>query len=348
MFFVITMRVIGLLLCLFVSVHGWGRGDLEKYGPFQLALRSNLIKCNHDRTLNLDVSGIDVYFYDFSRNHVGTYAIDNAAQGILATPELDKVKKFIIFVPGYKSKITKKTEEQVRNTFRNYPNSYLIILDHSQYTNDKQGYIKSYERSVQYVYYIGKALANMLSGLKKGGISAKNMHCIGHSLGSQMLGQTGEIFTNLTGEKISRITALDPAGPCFSNSLIQEQVRSGVADYVEVYHCNAGGLGTTSVLGDIDFFVNKKGAAQPNCGTPWIPGIFDSSKAAKCNHRMCIDMYTATVNHPEWFIAHKCDTYKDYKKGGCSRNDVTMAGFWNPGTAKGVYYFSTEGHDVKQ
>ncbi|XP_059051570.1 phospholipase A1 member A-like [Achroia grisella] len=342
------MRTVFLLLCLFVSVYGWGRGDFEKYGPFQIALRSNLIKCRHDKDLNLDVSGVYVYFYDFSRNHVGTYLIDNAAQGILATPELDKVKKFIIFVPGYKSNITKKTEEQIRNTFRNYPNSYLIILDHSQYTNNKHGYIKSYERSVQHVHYIGKALAKMLSELRKAGISPKNMHCIGHSLGSQMLGQTGEIFINMTNERISRITALDPAGPCFSNSLIEEQVRSGVADYVEVYHCNAGGLGTTSVLGDVDFFVNKKGASQPNCGTPWIPGIFDSSKAAKCNHRTCIDVYTATVSHPEWFVAHKCDTYKDYKAGGCSRNDITMAGFWNPGTATGVYYFSTDGYDIKQ
>ncbi|KAM3960591.1 lipase member H [Aphomia sociella] len=344
---VVMMKALCLLLCSFVCVHGWGRGDFEKYGPFQMALKSNLIKCSHDRTLNLDVSGTEVYFYDFEKHYAANFPVEKAAQGILATPELDKRKKFIIFVPGYKSNINKPTQEQIRETFKNHPNSYLIILDHSPYTNDKDGMIKSYERSVRHVYYIGKSLAEMLTGLKTGGISPKNMHCIGHSLGSQILGQTGEIFINNTGKKISRITALDPAGPCFSNSLIQEQVRSGVAEYVEVYHCNAGGLGSSSVLGDIDFFVNKKGSSQPNCGTPWIPGIFDSSKAARCNHKTCVNMYTSTVSHPEWFIAHKCDKYTDYKKGGCSRNDVTMAGFWNPGTATGVYYFSTEGYDIK-
>lgn len=301
---------------------------------------------NHDRNLNLDVSGIDVYFYDFSHNDVETFTIDNAAKGILNYKNLEKVKKFIIFVGGYKSQINKKTEEQVRQAFRNFPNIYLIIVDHSQYTNDKQGQIKSYERSVKYVHYIGKAIAQMLAELKKGGISGKNMHCIGHSLGSQILGNTGEAFLDKTGEKLWRITALDPAGPCFSNALIQEQVRSGVADYVEVYHCNAGGLGTTSVLGDIDFFMNKKGRTQPNCGTPLIPGIFDSSKAAKCNHRACIDMWTATVRHPEWFLAFKCDEYNDFKKGECTNNDRTIAGFWNPGNATGVFYFSTEGYDL--
>ncbi|CAG9584923.1 unnamed protein product [Danaus chrysippus] len=339
------MKCVLILFCYFSYINAWGRGDLEKYGPFQLALHSKLIKCDHDRNLNLDVSGIDVYFYDFPRNDVETFTIDNAARGILDIKELDKTRKFIIFVAGYKSNINKRTEERVRDTFRNYPNSYLIILDHSEYTNDKQGNIKSYERSVKYVYYIGKALAHMLVRLEEGGISPKNMHCIGHSLGSQILGNTGEIFYNITGKKIARITALDPAGPCFSNSLIQEQVRSGVADYVEVYHCNAGGLGTTSVLGDIDFFVNKKGQSQPKCGTPLIPGVFDSSKAAKCNHRACIDLWTATVANPNWYLAWKCDSYKMFKNGECAGNDVTIAGFWNPGNATGVYYFRTDGYE---
>lgn len=307
----------------------------------------NIFTGDHDRTLDLDVSGIDVYFYDFPKHDVETFRIDDAAKGILAYKDLDKTKKFIVFVGGFKSNINKKTEELIRDTFREFPNSYLIILDHSPYTNDKQGNKKSYERSVKYVHYIGKALAKMLADLRAGGISPKNLHCIGHSLGSQILGQTGEIFFNNTGEKVWRITALDPAGPCFSNSFIQEQVRSGVAEYVEVYHCNAGGLGTTSVLGDIDFFVNKKGQSQPNCGTPLVPGIFDSSKAAKCNHRACIDLWTASVKNSTWYPAWKCDKYKKFKSGACAGNDATIAGFWNPGNATGVYYFSTDGYNVQ-
>ncbi|XP_013199312.1 pancreatic lipase-related protein 2 [Amyelois transitella] len=334
-----------LLLFMFGTASGWGPGDFEKYGPMYMSLR--YVKCDHSRDLQLDVSLIDVYFYDFSKNFTGAYGIKDAAKQILSIPKLDKNRKFIIFNPGFRSEITKKTEEKIRDTFRNYPNSYLIIFDHSEYTNDKQGSKKkSYERSVRHVYYIGKEIGIMLSDLKRGGISPKQMHCIGHSLGSQMLAHTGETFINITGEKIVRITALDPAGPCFSNSLIQEQIRSGVAEYVEVYHCNAGMLGTTSVLGDIDFFINKNGAVQPNCRTPYIPGVFDSTKAARCNHKTCINVYTATVDHPEMFLAHNCDTYKEYKNGACSRNNVTIAGFWNPGNATGVYYFSTKDFDV--
>lgn len=271
--------------------------------------------------------------------------INDAAKGILSYEKLDKRKKFTIFVGGYRSNINKNTEQRIRETFADVPNTYLIILDHSLYTNDNFGNKKGYERAVQYVFYIGRALAAMLINLTQGGISPKNIHCIGHSLGSHILGNTGDVFYRNTGDKIGKITALDPAGPCYSRSLVEEQVRAGVADYVEVYHCNAGGLGSASVLGDVDFFVNK-GLFQPNCKTPLIPGIFDSSKAAKCSHGACVRTWTATVKNRDWFLASKCDSYKLYKGGMCTANDVTLAGYWNPGNATGVYYFSTDGYDI--
>ncbi|CAB3251895.1 unnamed protein product [Arctia plantaginis] len=302
-----------------------------------------MVKCDHNKSLDLDVSEINVFFYDFENNIERDFPINEAAQGILSLSNLDKVKKLFVFVGGYKSAINKDTEQRVRDTFKNFPNSYLIIIDHSPYTNNKIGNKKGYERSVKYVYFIGKQLAQMLVGLFQGGISAENIHCIGHSLGSQILGHTGSIFIEATDQKLSRITALDPAGPCFSNSLIEEQVRSGLAKHVEVYHCNAGSLGTSSVLGDVDFFVNK-GISQPNCGTPLLPGFFDSPKAARCNHKTCVRMWLASVANPDWYPAFKCEKYKYFKNDKCSRNDRTIAGFWNPGNASGVYYFSTVGY----
>ncbi|XP_021190694.3 phospholipase A1 member A isoform X1 [Helicoverpa armigera] len=331
-----------LIIYMFLMCFGFNSGSLERYGPLNFALR--MVKCEHSRDLNLDVSGVDVYFYDFQNGVVASFPINEAAQGILAVKNLDKVKKFFMFVGGFKSHINKNTEEKIREAFKDFPNSYLIIIDHSAYTNDRQGKKKSYERSVKYVYYIGKQLAQMLVGLHEGGISPKSIHCIGHSLGGQILGHVGQIYFEATGEKISRITALDPAGPCFSNALIHEQIRSGVAEYVEVYHCNAGGLGTTSVLGDVDFFVNK-GGSQPNCGTVLVPGILDSSLSAKCNHKTCVTMWTASVSQPEGYKAYKCDKYKHFKGGMCSLNDRAIAGFWNPSNATGVYYFSTEGYN---
>ncbi|CAH1639507.1 unnamed protein product [Spodoptera littoralis] len=237
---------------------------------------------------------------------------------------------FYMFVSGFATYINRTTAHLVRETFKHVPNSYLIIIDHSAYTNNTDGPITSYGRSVQHVYSIGAKLAQMLVQLNQGGIRASHIHAIGHSLGSQMLGHVGANFIKATGYKIGRITALDPAGPCFKNSLKEEQIRAGMADYVEVYHCDDGGLGTSSVLGDTDFYMNK-GSDQPKCNFPSVN---------KCSHKACVAMWMASVTHR--FTARQCNDYKLFKQRTCASNKTTTAGFWNPGTAKGIYYFSTE------
>lgn len=294
--------------------------------------------------MDLDVSQTDVYFYDFKNNMNFTYQVHSAVEGITANYNLDVTRRLIFFVPGYKSHISKKTEDLIRDTFSNVPDTYLVIIDHSIYTSARGGKIKSYERSVFYTYYIGRALGKLLADLHSKGYPSKNIHCIGHSLGSQMLGFAGTTYTEYTKEKIWRITGLDPAGPCFSNSFIEDQIRSGVAQYVEVYHCNSGGLGTTAVLADTDFFINR-GRSQPHCSESFIPGKGESDKA-KCSHKKCVTYYAMTVHQPSWYLAWACDSYEQFSQGKCAGNEVTLAGYSNPGNATGVFYVSTETYGV--
>lgn len=258
---------------------------------------------------------------------------------------LDVTRRLIFFVPGYKSHISKSHEELIRQTFKDVNNTYLIIIDHSAYTSKQGGKIKSYERSVSYAYYIGKALGEFLADLHTYGYPSKNIHCIGHSLGAQMLGYAGTTYLNRTLEKVWRVTGIDPAGPCFSNGFIQDHVRSGVAEYVEVYHCNAGGLGTTAVLADADFFYNRKGKRQPNCDGGIIPGLGESD-VAKCSHKACMRYWAMTVHQPTWYAAWSCHNYDLYMDGKCAGNEVAIAGYHNPGNATGTFYASTESYGV--
>lgn len=258
---------------------------------------------------------------------------------------MDITKKLIIFVPGYKSHISRSAAEIIRNVFKDVPNIYLIILDHSAYTSASGGKFQSYERSVFYSYYIGKALGDLLAKFKAIGFPSKNMHGIGHSLGSQILGYASSVYFNKSGEKLWRLTGLDPAGPCFSNSFIEEQIHAGLAEYVEVYHCNAGGLGSTSVLADTDFFFND-GKVQRQCDTGYIPG-FSESDAAKCSHKSCIRYWAESVRNPGFYLAWACNSYKKFSEGKCSANEVTIAGYHNPGNATGVFYVSTDMYGIK-
>lgn len=315
-------------------------------GPFRALLYSDWITCDHDKTLDIGVSETQIFFYDFQNNFNLTFPVDNAVEGITTSYNLDITRKLVFFVPGYKSHINKNTEDILRQAFATIPNIYLIIVDHSIYTSSKGGKIASYERSVKHAYYIGRALGNFLAGLHSRGFPSNKIHCIGHSLGSQMLGHTGSRYTEVTNEKIWRITGLDPAGPCFSNSLIENQIRSGVGQYVEVYHCNAGGLGTTSVLADIDFFFNKKGNKQPSCHEGLIPAKGESD-AAKCSHKACVRYYSMSVHLQNGFLAWACDNYEHYNEGKCAANEVTIAGYNNPGNATGVFYVSTEMYGIE-
>ncbi|XP_035433140.2 lipase member H-like [Spodoptera frugiperda] len=315
-------------------------------GPFRALLYSDWITCDHDKNLGFGVSETQIFFYDFQNNFNLSFPIDSAVDGLTSSYNLDVTRRLVFFVPGYKSHISKNTEDLIRQAFSTVPNIYLIIVDHSAYTSSKGGKIASYERSVRSAYYIGTALGTFLAGLRAKGFPSDKIHCLGHSLGSQMLGYTGTKYTELTKEKVWRVTGLDPAGPCFSNSLIEHQIRSGVGQYVEVYHCNAGDLGTTAVLADIDFFFNKKGHKQPSCHEGFIPAKGESD-AAKCSHKACVRYYAMSVHLQNGFLAWACDTYDHYSEGKCAANQVTIAGYNNPGNATGVFYVSTEMYGIE-
>ncbi|CAH0729186.1 unnamed protein product, partial [Brenthis ino] len=194
--------------------------------------------------------------------------------------------------------------------------------------------LESFIRSVLYSYYIGSALGTFLAELK---FPSDNIHCVGHSLGSHILGYAGETYTNITNNLLWRITGLDPAGPCFSKSPVDEQIRSGVAKYVEVYHCNAGHLGTTQVLADTDFFFNYEGKIQPNCEEGK-----NVEETAKCYHKACLLFWMTTVHNPDIYLAHSCNSYESFAEGFCENNETTVVGYFNPGNTRGKFYVNTE------
>ena len=57
---------------------------------------------------------------------------------------------------------------------------------------------------------------------------------------------------------------MDPAGLFFTNRDATIRLDPGDAEYVDVIHTDAGGLGTSQKVGHIDFFPNG-GSLQPGC-----------------------------------------------------------------------------------
>ncbi|KPJ21527.1 Lipase member H [Papilio machaon] len=208
-------------------------------------------------------------------------------------------------------------------------------VNHSAYTYETKEKLRSYERSVLYSFYIGNALGKFLASFNRFGYPSKNIHSIGHSLGAHILGYAGERYTAETSENVWRITGLDPAGPCFANAPKEEQLRSGNADYVEVYHCNAGQLGTTNTIGDADIFFNQEGKIQPGCSK----GLSDE-ELPKCYHKICVLYWTKSVLRSQLYQAVACPSYEAYTAGSCNTNKTSIG--HSTVAAKGIFYVTTE------
>uniref|UniRef100_A0A1B0DD81 Lipase domain-containing protein n=1 Tax=Phlebotomus papatasi TaxID=29031 RepID=A0A1B0DD81_PHLPP len=91
-------------------------------------------------------------------------------------------------------------------------------------------------------------------------VGRRNIHVLGHSLGAHIAGNIGKYFNGT----ISRITALDPAGPLFRMNSTDACNRTDAA-FVDVIHTDVGVLGEKNRRGHVDFYPNRGFPPQPGC-----------------------------------------------------------------------------------
>lgn len=92
-------------------------------------------------------------------------------------------------------------------------------------------------------------------------IPLENIQIIGHSLGGQVAGSIGKQLLAEKQTSVSKITALDPAGPLFTDL---NRLTENDADVVEVIHTNSL-LGYFGKTGTADFYPNGGLLVQPGC-----------------------------------------------------------------------------------
>ena len=110
------------------------------------------------------------------------------------------------------------------------------------------------------------------------------IHCVGHSLGAQTCGYFGHYMDMTNGEKIGRITGLDPAEPYFGYTPSEVCLEKSDAKFVDIIHSDAThflsgglreinqGMGIIENVGHIDFWPNN-GTDQPGCDQSIISTI---------------------------------------------------------------------------
>ncbi|ODM97490.1 Endothelial lipase [Orchesella cincta] len=142
--------------------------------------------------------------------------------------------------------------------------------------------------------------------------------------GGQVVGQIGSRVS----EKLTRITALEPALPLFDVADLHNRTDPSDAIYVNVLHTS--GILFNDPCGTVPEFREQ----QPGCGIDLTGG---------CAHERAPDYFLEALLSETEFRGKKCTSWNDFTSGICDDNEVGVMSYNTPETIEICLGFSTTG-----
>lgn len=220
------------------------------------------------------------------------------------TPSLD----ILFIIHGWKGDNYSSLNEHVKEAILTNHNINLFVVDWSPIAR------KNYISAKGSVVKVGEYVANFIRVLsKRYNLSPSQITFVGFSLGAHVAGNAGAALNG----QVDHIVGLDPAGPLFSSKRINERLDPTDANFVHVIHTNGGLLGYKKACGHADYYPNG-GSSQPGCGLDLFGG---------CSHSRAYSFYSeAILAGSNQFVAQRCSSYKNYKKGRCGDDSKSVLG----------------------
>jgi len=282
----------------------------------------------------------NIHFYLWTHNQSKKDEIENTTASLDAS-NWDRDAPVKVVSHGFSSTSVGGASGDIKNGYINdgYPtNVNVVLID--------WGWLAAapwYDVAAAGTKLVGQKTGHLLDFLVRNGYTTVDkIHVIGHSLGSHVAGYAGAKFFELYGQKIPRITALDPALPRFGDAKDDNRIDPTDADFVDVIHTNAGVLLTGDLAfreprGHFDVYPNK-GSSQAGCG-----GALEL--IAICSHMRAATYFRESVNSHR-FRACKCDDNNysgsnQFKSCDCAGKGEAVMGEWTPSSARGIYHLST-------
>lgn len=184
---------------------------------------------------------------------------------------------------------------------------------------------------------VGRHVAEILADLISSGLNPSTLELLGFSLGGHTVSFVARHFQKITGQNVSRITALEPSGPCFRWLGPEDRLDASNADFVEVIHTNIDGFGMALPMGHVDFYVNG-GEYQPS-----DLNLF--ACATTCSHFRVLFLWHAALVYPKKFIAMKCKSVHQAREAKCYDNvplEYNYLGLDVDVNKQGIFYLSTD------
>lgn len=183
---------------------------------------------------------------------------------------------------------------------------------------------------------VGKHTAKMLAQITDLGLDPKKFEIVGLSLGAHTASFIAKNYRDLTNVTVSRLTGLDPAGPCFRNLGPDQRIDKTDADFVEVIATNIDGFGMAAPVGHVNFYVN---------GGEFQPGeIFWVFCTVMCSHVRSWQYWKAALEYPKSFIGIECDSVQQARDRNCFERTplvTNVMGLHVNKSREGIFYLST-------
>ncbi|KAF5297629.1 hypothetical protein FQR65_LT09956 [Abscondita terminalis] len=229
---------------------------------------------------------IDLLLYT-RYNKQDPYVLDPTQPGPI-TPN----KKLIVISHGWIQAENGYGMQELKNEYLDRYDANVVIVSWKKVAWDL------YTRAVCKLPEVAKIVAKFIAiTSQQTGLEFRDVQLVGHSLGGQMTGFIGQHIQTLTGQKVGRIIALDPAGPLYTDAPINKRLDPSDAENVQVIHTNGGVFGYLNKCGHTDFFINC-GTAQLGCVVPEldISGLLNlPTTAVFCSHMRAFDIMVESV-----------------------------------------------------
>ncbi|XP_063363397.1 lipase member H-like [Cydia amplana] len=242
-------------------------------------------------------------------------------------PDIDFSKKTFMYVGGYLDSTTWQIDDSWVRCIRRMD---IIRLYWKHWSLQLPFILSLFATCTQSVN-----TTEMLVTLKEYSLNPKKLELVGISLGNQTMGFIAKNYRFMTGQNISTLTALDPAGPCFRNVPPDQRLDKSDADFVMGVITNMDGSGISIRIGHVMFYVNE-GEFQ-NGHYWWLP--CDVS----CSHIRSYFLWWSALLNPGNFIGIRCDCVQNAKDGDCfdGKPITNTIDLYTNRRNTGIYYLRT-------
>ncbi|XP_044746380.1 phospholipase A1-like [Coccinella septempunctata] len=201
---------------------------------------------------------------------------------------------------------------------RKHPDAHVVQVNWDGPASDNYAFAAFDTESVG--NFVGILVNRLVSEYK---VPRENIVLIGHSLGGQICGWAGKKFGEITGTKLPRIIALDPAGPLFILRPDTRRLNKHDAEVVMVIHTDGDKLGFPFNCGTIDFYPNG-GDNQPGCWEVDLGRVATYVEPVTCDHSRAWDFYVEALNTTGSFPSRKCKSFSDFANNICESIEAAM------------------------